>query len=87
MSQEIEHIRRGDLHRVLPGHREKRLQIEGHRPQRVRPAPAGHELQIPVHQPVAQAIPDLARPRHQTHKTREAAHISTIPVRDTRTQE
>jgi asparagine synthase (glutamine-hydrolysing) len=68
-------------------HREERLQIEGHRPQRVRPAPARHELQIPVHQPLAQAIPDLARPRHEPHKTREAAHISTIPVRDTRTQE
>jgi hypothetical protein len=58
-----------------------------HRPQRVRPAPARHELQIPVHQPLAQAITDLARPRHETHKTREAAHLSTIPVCDARTQE
>jgi transposase len=32
---------------VLPGHHEERLQIEGHRPQRVRPAPARHELQVP----------------------------------------
>ena len=87
MRQELEHIRRGDLHRVLPDHREERLQIEGHRPQRVRPAPARHELQIPVHQPLTQAIPDLARPRHETRKTREAAHFSTIPVRDARAQE
>jgi hypothetical protein len=69
MGQELEHIRRGDLHRALPGHREERLQIEGHRPQRVRPAPACHELQIPVHQPLTQAITDLARPRHAAHKT------------------
>jgi len=35
-------------------------------------APACHELQIPVHQPIAQPVTDLARPRH------EAAHFSTI---------
>jgi hypothetical protein len=54
MRQEIEHIRRGDLQRIFSGHPEERLQIEGHRPQRVRPAPARHELQIPVRQPLAQ---------------------------------
>jgi hypothetical protein len=32
MRQELEHISRGDLRRALPGHREERLQIEGHRP-------------------------------------------------------
>jgi hypothetical protein len=87
MRQELEHIRRGDLDRVLPGHLEERLQIKGDRPQRVRPAPARHELQIPVHQPLAQAVTDLARTRHETRKTREAAHFSTIPVCDARTQE
>jgi hypothetical protein len=71
ISQEIEHIRRGHLHRVLPDHQEERLQVEGHRPQRVRPAPARHELQIPVHQPLTQPVTDLARPRHETHKTRK----------------
>lgn len=43
MGQELEHIRRGNFHRVLPGHREARLQIEGHRPHRVRAAPP-HEF-------------------------------------------
>jgi hypothetical protein len=79
MSQELEHIRRGHLHRALAGHREEGLQIEGHRAQRVRPAPARHELQIPVHQPLTQPVTDLARPRHQTHKTRKAAHASHHP--------
>jgi hypothetical protein len=52
-----------------------------------RPAPARHELQIPVHQPITQPVTDLARPRHETRKTREAAHFSTIPVSDARTLE
>ena len=60
--REPEHVRRGDLDRFLPGHREERLQVDRHRPPRVRPAPARHELQIPVHQPVAQPVTDLARP-------------------------
>ena len=38
-----------------------------------------------VRRAITQAIPHLARSRHEPHKTREAAHISTIPVRDTRT--
>jgi hypothetical protein len=42
-----------------------------HRPQRVRSAPARHELQIPVHQPVTQAVTHLARPRLEAHKTRK----------------
>ena len=71
-------IRRRDRHRVLPDHREERLQVKGHRPQRVRAAPARHELQIPVHQPVTQPVTDLARPRHETHKTRKAAHFSSF---------
>src|SRR5207302_1094987 len=87
IGQELEHIRRGDLDRALRDNGEERLQVESHRPQRVRPAPARHELQIPVHQPIAQPVTDLARPRHETHKTREAAHFSTIPARDTRTLE
>src|SRR6266496_2210949 len=59
--------------------REERLQVKRHRPQRVRPRPARHELQITVHQPVAQRIPDLTGPRHGADKTREAAHRSTLP--------
>ena len=71
----------------IPGHREERLQVKGHRPQRVRPAPARHELQIPVHQPLTQPVTDLARPRHETRRTREAAHFSTIPACGARTLE
>ena len=57
-------VRRRDLQRVLPGHCEESLQVKGHRPQRVGSAPARHKLQIPVHQPVPQRIPDLwAAPR------------------------
>jgi hypothetical protein len=79
----------GDFTSRTPGIRlvKKASQIEGHRPQCVRQAPARHELQIPVHQPLTQPVTDLTRPRHQTHKTRKVTHISTIPVRDTRTQE
>ncbi len=40
MSQKLEHIRRDDLDRVFRHHGEERLQVKGHRPQRVRPAPA-----------------------------------------------
>ena len=87
MRQELEHVRRGHRHRVLPGHLKERLQVEGRRPQRIRPAPARHELQIPVRQPVTQPETDLARTRHETRKTREAAHFSTIPARDARTLE
>jgi hypothetical protein len=61
VSQEIEHIRRGDLDRVLADNREERLQVERDRPQRVRPTPARHELQIPVCQPLTQRITDLPR--------------------------
>jgi hypothetical protein len=69
MRQELEHVRRGHLDRVLPGHLEEHLQVEGHRSQRVRPALARHELQIPIHQPVTQRVrtspnPDTVRTRH-----------------------
>jgi len=62
MRQELEHVRRGDRHRVFRYHGEEGFQVKGHRPQRVRPAPARHELQIPVHQPVTETVTGLARP-------------------------
>ena len=34
----------------------KAFRSKGHRPQRVGPAPARHELQIPVHQPVTDEL-------------------------------
>jgi hypothetical protein len=39
-------VNRGDLDRFLAHHGEERLQVECHRPQRVRPTPSRHELQI-----------------------------------------
>jgi len=87
MGQELEHVNSGDLDRVLADHGEERLQIERHRSQGVRPGPSRDELQIPVHQPVTEAVTDLARPRHETRKTRKGAHFSTIPARDARTLE
>jgi hypothetical protein len=56
-------------------------------PQRVRPAPARHELQIPVHQRLAQPVTDQARPQGKTRKTREVAHFSTFPCCDSRVRE
>jgi hypothetical protein len=50
MRQELEHIRCGHLQRILPRHRDEGLD-KGHRPQRVGPAPARHELQIPTRIP------------------------------------
>ncbi len=79
MGKEVQHVDGGDLGRVLHNHREERLEIERHRPQHVRPRPARHELQITIHQPMAQQIPDLTGPRHSADKTREAAHRSTLP--------
>src|SRR6185369_7416241 len=55
------------LQRILLGHCEEGLQVKGHRPQRVSPAPARHELQIPVQR----LVTDLARTRYETRKTRE----------------
>src|SRR5258707_11501489 len=79
MGQKIEHVCRGDLRRVFPHNGEERIQVKRHRPHSVRPAPARHELEIPVHQPVAQLVTNLARSRHSTLNTREAAHLSTQP--------
>ena len=66
MREELEHIRGRDLHRILGDHGEERLQIEGHRPQRVRPRPTSDELQIPIHHRIAQPIPH-SRPRPIAH--------------------
>ena len=46
-------------------------------PQRVRPAPARHELQIPVHQRLAQPVTDQARPRGK--RTRHGKLLISAP--------
>jgi hypothetical protein len=50
------------------------LQVEGDRPQRVRPRPPRRELQVKVHQPVAKRIAGLAQPRCRAHHPQEAHH-------------
>jgi hypothetical protein len=65
--QEIEHICRGNRHRVIRDNGAERLQVKGHRPQRSGTGP--HEVQMPVHQAIAQPIPDwpdddMTRTRH-----------------------
>ena len=66
-SEELEHVRRRHLHRVLRHHREERLQIERHRPQRVRPTPTSDELQIAIHQRMHRA----RNGRHHQQSTTE----------------
>ena len=44
--KEVEHVGRDHLDRVLVDDPKERLQIERYRPQRVRPSPASHELEI-----------------------------------------
>jgi hypothetical protein len=74
VGQELEHVRRRDLHRVPGDHAEERLQVERHRPQRVRPRAPRHELQVTIHEPVTQGITDLAQPRRRPHHLRKAHH-------------
>jgi hypothetical protein len=47
---------------------------------------AGAELSVADEQ-VLRELTDPARARHETHKTRETAHFSTIPACDARTLE
>ena len=54
VGQELEDIGRDHGDRVLVDDREERLQVEGDRPQRVRPRPSGHELEIGVDQRITQ---------------------------------
>jgi hypothetical protein len=61
MGQELEHVRRPHGHRVLRHDREEHLQIERHRPQRVRPAPARDELEIAVDERIAERVTGLTR--------------------------
>jgi hypothetical protein len=61
MRQELEHVRRFDRHRLLRHDREEHLQIKRHRPQRVRPAPPGDELEIAVDEWVTKRVTGLTR--------------------------
>src|SRR5580692_6556283 len=83
MRQEFGHVRPVTATGSSPVTSKNALQVE-------RPPPAAcvggtgrHQLQLPVHQPVT----NRARTRHETRKTLEAAHFSTIPARDARTLE
>jgi hypothetical protein len=63
MRQEVEHIHREHLDGVLADHHEERLQIERHRPQRVRPSATRHELEIAINQRITQREPGLTSRR------------------------
>jgi hypothetical protein len=78
MSEEVEHIHRSDLARILRDHREEHLQIERHRPQRVRPRPASDELQIPVNERITKPIPHLTRGSRRAHQEGETSHDRTL---------
>jgi hypothetical protein len=78
IGQELEHIRRRSIPRIPRHHGEGRLQIEGHRAQRVRPRSAGHELQVPVDELITEPTPHLARPISRAHQERETSHHRTL---------
>ena len=80
MSQELEHIRRRHLDRILADHREERLQIERHRPQRVRPRPTRDELQITIHQRITQLETGITTSSQRTNQTRRKAHPPRLPA-------
>jgi hypothetical protein len=78
IGEKLKHIRRQHIARILDDHGEKRLQIKGHRPNRVRPSPARNELQIPINQRIAKPIPRLPRHRSPAHQTRKRSHHRTL---------
>ncbi len=50
MGEELEHVRRPDLLRVLAHHGEEGLEVEGHGPQGVGSGSSGDELQVAIEQ-------------------------------------
>jgi hypothetical protein len=78
ISQKLDYVSRCHRHRLLRHDREERLQIERHRPQRVRPSPPSHKLQIPIHQRITEPIPRLSRHSCQAHQIRKTRHDRTL---------
>ena len=74
MSEELEHVRRPHRHRIRVDHGEEHLQVERHRPHRVRPTPASDELEIAVNERITQRVTRLTRRRHGPDQTRERIH-------------
>ena len=79
MSEELEHVRRGDLDRILRHDREERLQIERHRPQRVRPSTTGDELQIAIHQRITQLEPGITTQQSTNEPGKEKSSSAHAP--------
>jgi hypothetical protein len=78
MSEELEHVRRPHLHRIPINDGEEHLQVERHRPHRVRSTPPSHELEIAVHKPITKRVPKLTGWRHGADETREGVHPGTL---------
>ena len=78
LREELEHVSRRDISRVLPDNGEERLQIERNRPKRVRPSPARNELQIPIDQRMTEPIPHPAQHTRRAHQQRETSHDRTL---------
>jgi hypothetical protein len=78
VSQEVEHISRDNIGRLLLDNREEPLEVERHRPERVRPGPASHELQVAVDEWMAKRQAPLTRRRRGPDETRDERHPRTM---------
>jgi hypothetical protein len=85
VSEELEHVSRLHVDRLLVDDTEERLQVERDRPQRVGLNPTRHELQIAIKQKMAERVTGLTRQRDGTNQAREEAseHVPSAR-RDTR---
>ena len=66
MSEELEHVCWPHGHRIHLEHGEEPVQIERHRPHRVRPAPPSDKLEIAVHERISQRISGAHRRARRT---------------------
>jgi hypothetical protein len=58
--------------------------VMGHRPQRVRPGPAGDERKVRVNKRITQRVAALAHRRRRPHQARDERHRRTFPPADER---
>ena len=81
LGEELEHIRRPSPSPGPVDHGEEHLQVERHRPHRVRPTPPSDELEIAVNERITQCVTRLTRRRHGPDQTRERVHPGTLTAR------
>ncbi len=68
------------FHGTLVHHREERLQVEGHRPQAVRPAAAGDELELASEQWMAELEPECTGRRRRADEARDEGRFRRLPT-------